>query len=137
MKKDFDPALFDLYSRTTYAVRGRNGREVFFKIHEAGRNRSLKGKCFAIVTAWNPGSRLLSEEENRKRNRRLERELSKTPYVFYASRGFLDMHSEESYTVEGMTEKEACSLGSRFGQYAVVVSDKEGCRLVRCPRKGR
>lgn len=136
MKNFFDPGIYDLYERTTYSIRGVDGREIFFTVREALETPGLKGRLFAVLTAWNPMNKKLALEENRRRNEELLRELRCTPYVFYPSRGALGHHFEESFTVEDMPESEALRLGSLFEQYAVVVADAEGCRLIRCPLRG-
>lgn len=136
MKDAFDPELYDLYARTAYSVRDGEGKEIIFTIQEASNLPDLKGRRFAIVTAWNPMNKPLSRDENVKRNRELETCLRRTSYVFYPSLGVLGDHSEESFTVEEIPESEALELGSLFGQYAIVFSGEEGCRLIRCPLRG-
>lgn len=136
MKELFDPGIYDLYERTTYSVRGTDGREIFFTVRGAADVPGLKDRTFAILTAWNPMNKKLGLEENRCRNEELQRQLRRTNYVFYPSRGFLGDYYEESFTVENMPESEALRLGSLFEQYAVVVQDAGGCRLIRCPVRG-
>jgi len=136
MKELFDPGIYDLYERTTYSVRGRDGLEIFFTIRDALNVPGIKGLVFAIITAWNPMNEKLGLDENRRRNEELQRHLRRTDYVFYPSRGVLGDHCEESFTVENMPESEALRLGSLFEQYAVVVQDAVGCRLIRCPPQG-
>ncbi len=133
MNESFDPEIYDLYSRTTYSVRDEEGREVFFTPRQASESPLLKRKFFVVLTAWNPMNKRLGTRENRARNRLLEMELKKTPYVFYPTLGTLEEHREESFTVEGMPESEGARLGALFEQYAILVNDSQGCRLVRCP----
>lgn len=133
--EEFDPGLLDLYTRTTYSVRSKNGRQIFFSLKSAERLKSLKGRKFSIITAWNPMNRPLGKCANQSRNRQLKKELTRAGYHFYPSMGSLDEHAEESFTVENMNEEEALRFGARFAQYAVLVADEKGCRLVRCPPK--
>lgn len=136
MKDFFDPVIYDLYERTTYSVRGLDGLEIFFTVRDAFKVPGLKDRAFAILTAWNPMNKKLGLDENRLRNENLQGYLRRTHYVFYPSRGVLGDHYEESFTVENMPESEALRLGTLFEQYAVVVQDAGGCRLIRCPVQG-
>ena len=133
--ENFDPGIYDLYARTTYTVRDESGQEVFFNLKSAKELPLLRRKQFAVVTAWNPMNRRLSAHENEVRNEQLESELQKTPYVFYPTIGVLGEHFEKSFTVEKIPESEAVRMGSLFEQYAILINDSLGCRLVRCPPK--
>jgi hypothetical protein len=72
----------------------------------------LKKKQFAIITAWNPNNRELTLEDNRLRNNKLEEMIKLRAYIYYPSIGATPDHSEESFTVENISEADAVFLGS-------------------------
>lgn len=79
---------------------------------------------WAYVTAWNPGSVALSEDENQRRNERLREDLEKAGYSFFEGTGVPDdpgWTGEASFLVLGMSARDATELGRRWGQVAVVV----------------
>ncbi len=128
-----DSQLLGIYKKTVFWVKDFNQRLVRFSSRTAARLPFLKKKKFAVLTAWNPMNRVLSLRTNRAYNRRLESDLKKTGYYFYKTTGSWQKHLEESYTVEGISERRAAALGAKYRQYAILYNDHRGVRFIRCP----
>ena len=92
------------------------------------------GRAFTLVTAQNPQSTPLSDEENRGRNERLEQHLLKQGYDFGPSLGkSTDGNWEEAgFTIFDLSLEDALVLGSQFGQHAVVYGKGERVALAWC-----
>lgn len=92
------------------------------------------GRAFTLVTAQNPQSTPLSEEENRERNERLEHHLLEKDYSYGPSLGkSTDGAWEEAgFTVFDLSLEDALALGSQFGQHAVVYGRGEQVALAWC-----
>lgn len=89
--------------------------------------------CWAVLTAANPGSRLLSEADNRARQSALEVALLEAGHEPYAAENVPDgdWPVEESCFVAGLAHDEAMALAERFGQNAFVYGESgEAPRLV-------
>lgn len=80
----------------------------------------------AYVTVWNPGSVAQSDEDNASAHARLVREIESRACPYYTGYGRDPSGlwpTEHSLLILGLSAKDACDLGRRFGQAAVVVSD--------------
>lgn len=99
------------------ALLGRNGR---------------KDWCF--ITAWNPGSEILSAKQNHERNRALKQELEALGRDrFFCGMGWPaeeGWQPEESFLVLGVGCKQAMELGRRHGQNAVVWGELGGASVL-------
>ena len=87
-----------------------------------------------VITAWNPFSEALTEEENHARNLELRRTLSELgtsvrPAIGASPSGDW---SEESFLIEGTEEGTAIDLGHRFGQHAVFEVTSAELRVLAC-----
>jgi len=111
-------------------VREEGGDDVNFTVGDKEYPKAVLQKQFAIITAWNPMNRELTIDENRKRNIKLEEAIKKQKYNYYASKGSLEDHSEESFTIEDIPMADAEELGREFEQYAVLFCDREGPRFI-------
>lgn len=121
-----------IYNETSFMVKDISGTEITFT-HDIGLPSSIKNIKFAIITAWNPDNKIISDSENRIRNQSLEGDLEKLSYVYYPSSGTgTDGHSEASFTIEGISAEQAVALGTKYGQYAIVYNDSEGFVFKRC-----
>jgi hypothetical protein len=91
---------------------------------------------WAFITAWNPGSRPLTAEENDARQAELLTTLRQRGLPWFDGSGIpdrSDWQPEESVLVLDITTNEAVDLGTRFGQLAVVVGQRGGpAELVYC-----
>ena len=92
------------------------------------------GRAFTLVTAHNPQSQPLSDEENSERNRRLEQHLLSKNYEYGFSLGkSLDGSWEEAgFSVFDLSLDDALALGSQFGQHAIVYGKGERVALAWC-----
>ena len=80
-------------------------------------------KRAAFITAYNPASVELSNEENKERNQKLEEEIQALHLEYIHGEGKCDENEwsgEESFLVLGIDQKEAIRLGKAFGQNAIV-----------------
>ncbi len=86
-------------------------------------------RCWAYVTASNPRSEKLDNENNRLRNAALTEQLVRQGFVIYPGRGEPDQDdwvAEESVLILGMDASAALQLGAQFGQHAVLVGQAGG-----------
>ncbi|EQA45761.1 PF11697 family protein [Leptospira broomii serovar Hurstbridge str. 5399] len=74
---------------------------------------------WAFLTAWNPGSRIFSSEENRRRNQSLKNKLS--DYTLLDGAGKRGDWLEESFLVLGLSSNAALELAEDYEQNAVLV----------------
>jgi hypothetical protein len=89
---------------------------------------------WAYITAANPKSEILSEEENGSRNTELENLLSKDSYAFFkgiAKSPEDSFPAEISFLVFGISEKEAVKLAERFNQAALLLGTLTGIPVLR------
>ena len=140
-----DPStLWDAYRRTTYAARTSAGE---IQIHPGLPSQDLDAlldQCgadqWAYLTAYNPGSRLLSSEENVGRQQALLQAVQDRGLTVFEGESVLDPAAwppEPSLLILGMPPDEARSLGRRFGQLAIVAGRRgEPARLVACETVG-
>jgi len=87
--------------------------------HQAG--------CWAFITAFNPGSRPLSDQENIHRHEQLRGLVSAAGYRWFEGQGVgqgTDWPPERSLLILGITLPEAIYLGRRFGQLAIVAGTR-------------
>ncbi|MCL2635759.1 MAG: DUF3293 domain-containing protein [Betaproteobacteria bacterium] len=91
-------------------------------------------RCFALVTACNPGSQRLDVAANAERQAQLECELLIGNYEPFVAEHIADDGAwpvEESCFVPGLEAMDACALAADFGQNAVVCGGEDGVpRLV-------
>ena len=83
--------------------------------------RSKGSESWAYITAYNPFSELLSDEENEKRNKELESKLTK--FEIFSGRGVGTdgtWSDEESFLVLGISRNDAMELGKKFEQNAIL-----------------
>jgi hypothetical protein len=81
---------------------------------------------WAYVTASNPGSRRLSDEDNSARQRELEGDVGRLGVRAYPGEGVADdgrWPPEPSLLILGIARGEAIRLGGRYGQVAIVCGE--------------
>lgn len=129
----FSPALDLAYRKTRYRVflpRGPLDLRVGKRHPELDAWLEEQGfSCWSLLTAWNPGSCLLPEEENRSRQARMEQELRARgfqpfPGENHASNG--DWPPEASLLVPGMGRDEARQVALDFAQNAFLAGASRG-----------
>lgn len=77
---------------------------------------------WAYVTAYNPFSELLTDEENKERHKQLKERIEK--YPFFEGEGVGTDPSwkpEQSFLILGISEANARELGKNFQQNAIVI----------------
>ena len=80
-------------------------------------------KIAAFITAFNPSSIELSNQENNERNQQLEEKIKTLHLCYLHGEGKCDESegsSEESFLVFEIDQTEAIRLGKEFGQNAIV-----------------
>lgn len=135
-----DRELLDAYRTTVWTGTSSDGR-VFRCAFEPGGGAEIRriwnADSFAIITAWNPASRRLPDEENAARNRDLEADLVRLGHAPVACVGVgRDGWSEPSFLVPGIALDEALALGRRYEQNAVVWGEDGGQPRLLITREG-
>ena len=80
----------------------------------------------AFLTAWNPGSRKLTIEENDDRQNQLLSEIERLRLNYLVGYGEKDDWREYSYLILGISREDATGLGEKFGQNGYVFLDETG-----------
>jgi hypothetical protein len=98
--------------------------------------RALDARRAFIVTAWNPFSVRLQDDENSARQHRLVERLKERGYRWLPAKGVArdgDWPAEESLCVLDIEPQEVLELLDRFEQNAGVEVTETGARLVLHP----
>lgn len=123
-----DNALLDAYRSTRWVGSTPDGRSFEFTLDGSlDICRFFDVRTVSIVTASNPGSVQLDEKDNASRNHRLEERLRRDGYDFVSCDGVASgptEWSEASYAVLDITRPQATTLGTDFGQNAVVWAER-------------
>jgi hypothetical protein len=88
-----------------------------------------------ILTAWDPGTALLGEQENRQREASLEAELRELgPEARWPAVGVdpVSGHREEGMAVQGLDEMVVLQLGARYDQDAIFSWTPADWTIVAC-----
>ena len=80
---------------------------------------------YAFITAWNPFSKTVSDEENHTANKALKSELGQ--YRIYEGIGIPKQPSkwegEQSFLILGINREEATRLGTKYQQNAIIYGE--------------
>ena len=134
-----DDALLAAYQRTRFCADTAQGRLVI-RVGETCAEldallRATGCARWAYITAFNPGSVRLSEDENRARQRELEDAIRHYGHPMFRGEGIGEDGSwppEASVLVLGIELEAAVQFGRRFGQLAIVCGDLgDPAKLVR------
>jgi hypothetical protein len=82
----------------------------------------------AFITAFNPYSQELSNQENKDRNHKLEELIQSLHFDYIHGEGKCDdgdWDGEESFLIFGISENQASEIGKEFEQNAIVWCDKD------------
>ena len=119
--------LKNAYLQTTYRV---NGTSEPVDLRIGVRNdaldqllRTYLAREWAFVTASNPGSSILSKEQNGRRNTELVQALNEAGLHYLEGAGMPDTpgwEPEQSYLVLAITQRDAVAIAKRHGQCAIV-----------------
>ena len=123
-----DQATIRAYLETNYVVRAESS--VILRVGHAcpelaAIHRLHRVDCSAFLTAFNPFSQPLDEQENDRRNELLMQELklrSLSVFEGYGSHPDNGWPPEASVLVLGLSLEASKSLGARFEQNAIVWS---------------
>ncbi len=89
-----------------------------------------------VITAWNPGSRRLSEAENGQRHEKLSAEVTSRGWLSFPAVGHdgAGIWREESFAVVDPPLGEALELAALFSQNAVYRWEGEIWRVLTVPK---
>ena len=89
---------------------------------------------FYMITAANPFSKLLTDEENRIRNQELHSNLSEDYQEILAGIGkdSTSTWAEEGWVVRGGEEQKLISLAKKYEQNAIFKFTQEGREIIDC-----
>jgi hypothetical protein len=88
-----------------------------------------------VLTAWDPGTELLGERENREREAALEAELQQLgPTGWWPAVGVdpVSGHREEGVAVRGLAEPVVQQVGARYDQDAIFSWTPSEWAIVAC-----
>lgn len=87
-----------------------------------------------VITAWNPGGRLATKEENDSAQDELKKAITGRGWESWAAVGGNPSwtHTEDSVAVVGADEAEVAALGAVFGQDAIFALSPAERRIVGC-----
>ncbi|RMH21918.1 MAG: DUF3293 domain-containing protein [Gammaproteobacteria bacterium] len=122
-----DAALVEAYRNTLFEVDGPFGCFVL-RVGQASPELLRLYEVYGVdsaahLTAFNPGSRRLSDTENRARQSQMEAQLREQGYRLFSGAGHDaagEWPSEPAVLVLGIAREQACAVGEAFGQNAVV-----------------
>jgi len=124
-----EPDLISAYEVTNFHVKA----EPAFTLNVGKVSEELKAlfkqnnvSNAAFITAWNPYSKSLSDEENQSRNDQLENQLNIQSLTFIDGFGqdpLGQWSGEDSFLVFGIDLEASKKLGVQFQQNAIVWSD--------------
>ena len=123
--------LVEAYRATSYRGKPRGEPDWSLRLDEPA---PVDGPI-AYITADNPGSRRLSDDENTRRRRRLETELREASHSFFPGRSVADegdWPDEYGFWVRGVDRREAREIAAGFDQNAIVFVDDGVAELVFC-----
>jgi hypothetical protein len=141
LKASFELAKWGEYEHTKYCFQPESGSRICFMIGSIDKKRDAVldragASRWAFITAWNPASRQLSDEENSSRQSELATELHADGYQTLSGMGIGEDSAwppESSLFVLGIPKRNARRLGRKCGQLAIVVGHKSfPAQLVRC-----
>lgn len=140
MNDSSDESLIAAYLETRWTGALPAGGEFDVGIGEAAEGErilaSLGSATAAILTAWNPRSRVLAAEENRRRNDRLREEIAKLGLHSIHCVGAAGEWREESILVPDLPLGRATGLGRDFEQNAIVWWDRAMAPALVVTRSG-
>jgi hypothetical protein len=126
------PGLRKAYFQTAYVVRAPQGVHALRigASHPAfdAELEAAGADCWAVITAWNPGSLPRTAEANAVAQAALLQAITELGLSVWAAEGKADAGGwrEESVCVLGLETPGAVALGRKFGQLAVVVGRRSG-----------
>ena len=133
-----DAALWEAYRRAQYVVDTEPPLVIRIGSRSARRDRLVEAfgqREWAFITAWNPGSKVLTTRANHARHARLLARLDEEGLTWLTGRGHDPegkWDAEESVFVIGCSAERAKEIGTAFRQNAVVIGST-GSAAKLCP----
>jgi hypothetical protein len=129
MESNLDPALRQAYLETDYII--SDDPPTLLRIGEYNPDVRILLASFgvdsgAFITAWNPGSTRLPDEENDERQSLLLDEIEHRRLNYFIGYGERADWREYSYFVLGINREDAIMLASQFHQHAFVWLGDDG-----------
>jgi len=89
---------------------------------------------WAYITAFNPGSKMLREEENIRRNKKLLQDIKEMNYKYYEGQSYEPQSGywhENGYLILNIDFETAKMLAAKYGQLAFLFGETgTPCRLI-------
>lgn len=128
--RNIDQSLVSAYLRTTYRV---DALDLQLRIGVANANlqqllTTYIARTWAFITAWNPKSVLLSQQENEARHEMLVKIVEKMGHLHVEGYGIGDdghWPPEQSLLILGISRQKAVALGRQFEQNAIVFGTQD------------
>lgn len=129
MQSQLDPELLNAYLETDYIV--SDDPPLMLKIGEQNDDvrillASFGTDCGAFITAWNPGSVMLNDDDNDDRQAALLSEIEMRRLNYLVGYGERRDWREYSYFILGINQEEASALAHQFEQNAYVWVGADG-----------
>lgn len=126
-----DPALLRAYQQTEFIVSTPDG-EITLQVGQPNPEldhllNDYGATSCAFITAWNPSSVKLAQDENTRRQNDLVAEVRRRGYALLAGRGVGHdgkWPPEDSILIVGASRTEAAEIGRLFGQLCVVYAER-------------
>lgn len=125
------PSLIESYKSADYHVDASPSFILKIGMHSLELESIFKTShkyTAAFITAFNPYSQELSNQENKDRNLRLEELIQSLGFDYIHGEGKCgdgDWDGEESFLILGIGEKQASDIGKEYEQNAIVWCDKD------------
>jgi len=131
-------SLVKAYQQAIYSV---GGTDSLFELRVGERSSALiallsnfQVESWAYITSENPGSELLTSDQNKQRTQSLEAHLKTEGYRYFLGEGRSPDNSwppEKSFLILGISENEAVGLAQTFGQKAFLMGGISGVPVLR------
>lgn len=129
MQSQLSPALLDAYLKTDYIISDDPPTLLNVGVQSDDAKillASFNTDCGAFITAWNPGSTILKDEDNDDRQVALLAEIELRRLNYLVGYGEREDWREYSYFILGINREEASSLALQFEQNAYVWVGPDG-----------
>ncbi len=127
---NIDQQLLDAYQNTIYQI-----RSLCLQIRIGERNETLEKilkrhsvDSWAFISAWNPGSKQLPEQENAARHRQLVKVVTTKQWKYWEGSGIgadTSWQPELSLLILGVSKVVALEIGRQFEQNAIVFGESQ------------
>jgi len=129
MKSNLPQALLNQYTDTDYII--SDDPPLLLRVGEQNDDArilmaSMGVSTAAFITAWNPGSNPLSDDENDGRQAELLYEIEKRRLNYLVGYGERTDWREYSYLILGIAQSDASELAGQFEQNAYLWVGEDG-----------